>query len=63
MQPPTNRIHGVNVAMDYRQANTIPECFIQKNCPWINFINQLLQMSFRSDWIEIKYIQEKFLFD
>jgi len=40
------------------------ECFIQKNYPQINFNQSLItNEGFRSDWIEIKCFQVKFLFD
>jgi len=40
------------------------ECFIQKNCLQINFNQSVItNESFGSDWIEIKCIQIKFLFD
>jgi len=54
------------VAMDCCQSNMIRhfECFIQKNCIWINFNQSFItNESFRSNGIEIKRIQAKFLFD
>jgi len=63
---PTEKIHSVKV--EWTTVNQTRsqyfDCFIQKNCPQINFNQSVITIeSFGSDWIEIKRIQVNFLFD
>jgi len=60
---PQTKIHGVKVAFDCCQSNMIPAFWVFYSTKLSSDqFNQLLQMSFRSDWIEIKSIHSSIIF-
>jgi len=66
MQPSTDQIHSMKVAMDCRQSNTIPEFWVLYSENWSSdqYLNHsvITKESSRSNWIK-SIRQVKLLFD